>query len=266
MELPSWNPDQLERNRFVRFRTLYTLDRLVDLARDKPYRILDFGCGEGHSVGPMLDFFPNAQVVGADISGGALSTFVAHFGDNPRVTVVPMDDPVVLDRIDGPFDIIHMNAVFEHLLPDERKRVMPDLWRRLAMNGYLIVTETPWRWFPIETHTTSLPLVNYLPDRLALMAARYRHGKSMTWDEALRGGVRGGTVDEIVSSLGAARGSVRQVRSLKPDARDLLEIWWHGECRRTRPKAFAYQTLAWLRRLTGVVVSPWINIVLQKVA
>src|SRR5579863_5118054 len=111
MELPSWNPDQLERNRFVRFRTLYTLDRLVDLARDKPYRILDFGCGEGHSVGPMLDFFPNAQVVGADISGGALSTFVAHFGDNPRVTVVPMDDPVVLDRIDGPFDIIHMNAV-----------------------------------------------------------------------------------------------------------------------------------------------------------
>jgi len=46
--------------------------------------------------------------------------------------------------------------------------------------------------------------------------------------------------------------------------RDMLEVWWRGECRQTRQKAFAYNMLAAFRKVTGIVVSPWVNIVLQK--
>ena len=94
-----------------------------------------------------------------------------------------IQDPAKLDQLDGSFDLINLNAVFEHLLPAERRSLLPELWRRLANNGRLVLTETPWRWFPIETHTTSRPLMNYLPDRLALAVARRsgHYGPDLTW-------------------------------------------------------------------------------------
>src|SRR5262245_53175964 len=146
-------PYDPERNRFVRFRTLYTFDCFVDLPRERPWRILDFGCGEGHSIAALLERFPNAQFVGADINP------YPYFGDHRRVRIVRMASPLALEEISSGFDIVQMNAVFEHLLPDERKRLMPELWRRLSVGGYFVLTETPWRWFPVETHTTGLPLI-----------------------------------------------------------------------------------------------------------
>jgi hypothetical protein len=154
------------------------------------------------------------------------------------------------------------------LLPAERRELMPDLWRRLRTGGYMVVTETPWRWFPIETHCTSWPLVNYMPDRVVLAALR-RCGRFVsvpTWNDALRQGARGATLREIMSCLAAPRESVRLVRPSAPDARDMLESWWRGESRPTRQKAFAYRVLRGLERATGLVVSPWLNFVLQKIA
>jgi SAM-dependent methyltransferase len=266
MVRPAWNDQQRERNTYVRFRTAFMFDRFVRLAPDGAHRILDFGCGEGHSVEVLLERYPNASFVAADIYSPRLDEFRARFGTDPRVTMILMDGPRSLAALGTGFDIIQLNAVFEHLLPDERQPVMSDLWRRLVPDGYMVITETPWRWFPIETHSTSLPLVNYLPDRLALWAARHcgRFPVDQSWDEALREGLRGGTVAEIIACLGADSGGFRLVESAAPDARNLLDTWWHGECRQTRAKAFAYRTLDWCRRLSGVTISPWINLVLQK--
>ena len=261
-----WNPQQQERNRFVRFRTAYTFDRFVDLPRGGRHRILDYGCGEGHSIDALLERFPEAHVVAVDIADAAMSTCNSRFGDHPRVTALQATNGFAFDAIGNDFDVIQLNAVFEHLLPDERRHIVLGLWRRLVVGGYFVVTETPWRWFPIETHTTSFPLVNYLPDALALLAVRHcgRYPKTLTWHDALKQGVRGATVREIVGCLGASEDAVQIVRSVAPDARDMLEVWWHGECRKTGRRALAYSTLSWLRRLTGVVLSPWVNVVLRK--
>ena len=259
---------QLERNQFVRFRTEFMFDRLVGMARDGYYRILDFGCGTGHSLDALLDQFPNASFVGADIASRDLAMLRSWLPDidRSRVELIEIQDPAKLDQLDGPFDLINLNAVFEHLLPSERRSLLPELWCRLANNGRLVVTETPWRWFPIETHTTSRPLVNYLPDRLALAVARRSglYGPDLTWPGALRDGIRGATVSEIIACIDALPGTIQPVTSDQPDARDLLELWWWGESRHTRQKALAYQALSWLRRLTGVVISPWVNLVFRK--
>jgi len=265
-EPPAWTPQQLERNRFVRFRTTYTFDHLVDLPRERALKILDFGCGEGHSIDALLERYPNARFVGADIDRGLLATCIAHFGANPRVRLIQMEDPIATADLGADFDVIQLNAVFEHLLPDERKKLMPDLWQRLRPQGYLVVTETPWRWFPIETHTTGLPLVNYLPDRLALAAVRYRHKKPLTWTDALKYGVRGATVNEIISCIGAGRGALERVQPAKADVRDMLEVWWQGESRKTPVKATAYHALRLLQKTTGLMISPWVNFVLRKTA
>ena len=64
---------QLERNQFVRFRTEFMFDRLVGMSRDGHHRILDFGCGTGHSLDALLQRFPNASFVGADIANQDLA-------------------------------------------------------------------------------------------------------------------------------------------------------------------------------------------------
>jgi SAM-dependent methyltransferase len=261
---------QLERNQFVRFRTEFVFDRLVAMARDGHYRILDFGCGAGHSLDALLHRFPNARFVGADIASKDLDMLRswAPDVDRARVDLIEIRDPARLDQLDGSFDLINLNAVFEHLLPAERRTLLPRLWHRLASNGRMVLTETPWRWFPIETHTTSRPLVNYLPDRLALAVTRRSglYGPDLTWTGALRDGLRGATVAEIIACIDAPVGTIQLVTSSQPDARDLLELWWWGESRHTRQKALAYQGLSWLHRVTGVVVSPWIHVVFRKTA
>lgn len=268
MDTLSLKPHQLERYQFVRYRTAYTFNRFVQLPHDSNLRILDFGCGEGYSIDALIDLFPNSHFVGADISSSQLSTFIAQFENHPQVTLVQMTTPLATESVGHDFDVIQLNAVFEHLLPNEKKELLPDLWRRLRVNGYLVVTETPWRWFPIETHTTSLPLVNYMPDWLTLLAVRHcgRYPKSLTWDEALRHGARGATVAEIISCLRAPDAAIRRIHSSAADARDMLEVWWQGDSRRTRQKALAYGALRKLQQLTGIVISPWVNFVLQKVA
>jgi trans-aconitate methyltransferase len=261
----------VERNDYVRFRTRFTFQRFVNLPPDGTYRFLDFGCGEGHSIEALLDVFPRASFVGAEFHADQFARCQVRLGNDPRVALVQMSDAGSLDGIGSGFDVIQLNAVFEHMLPAERRTLMPELWQRLATNGFLVLTETPWRWFPIETHTTSRPLVNYMPDRLALFVLRHLskvkdYANTRTWDEALRHGLRGATVREIMASFGAAPGSARIVQSSAPDAGDMLDVWWHGECRKTRQKKLAYTTLRAWRAVTGMVVSPWVNLVVQKVA
>jgi SAM-dependent methyltransferase len=259
---------ELERNQFVRVRTDFVFDRLADMARDGHYRILDFGCGTGHSLDALLRYFPNARFVGADIASKDLDVLRSCLPDvdRARIDLIAIQDPAKLVQLGGTFDLVNLNAVFEHLLPTERRSLLPELWRRLANNGRLVLTETPWRWFPIETHTTSRPLVNYLPDRLALAVARRsgQYGPDLIWTLALRHGIRGATVAEIIDCIDAPAGTIQLAISEQRDARDLLEVWWWGESRQTRQKALAYQGLNWLRRLTGVVISPWINVVFCK--
>jgi SAM-dependent methyltransferase len=265
---PDFAMSELERNEFVRFRTDFVFDRLVGMARDAQYRILDFGCGTGHSLDALLRYFPNARFLGADIAGRDLDVLRSYLPDvdRGRIELIQIQDSGKLDQLDGTFDLINLNAVFEHLLPAERRSLLPELWRRLANNGRLVLTETPWRWFPIETHTTSRPLLNYLPDRLALAVARRsgHYGPDLTWTVALRHGIRGATVAEIIACIDAPADTIRRVTSDQGDARDLLELWWWGESRHTRQKALAYRGLSWLRRLTGLVVSPWVNVVFRK--
>ena len=262
---------EVERNDYVRFRTRFTFERFVDLPRDGAYRFLDFGCGDGHSIEALLDIFPQTQFFGAEYEPGTLSRCLARLGNNPRATIIRTKGPDSLEGIGSGFDVIQLNAVFEHMLPAERRALMPDLWQRIAAGGYLVLMETPWRWFPIETHSTSRPLVNYMPDRLALFTMRHfsrggRFSNIRTWEEALRDGLRGATVREIMGCLGATPGSARVVQSSAPDARDMLDVWWHGECRKTKQKKFAYAVLSGWRSVTGMVISPWVNLVVQKVA
>ncbi len=64
---------------------------------------------------------------------------------------------------DGAFDVVHSNAVIEHVGGPERQQAFV---REALRVGRRVFLTTPNRWFPVEVHTR-LPLVHWLPDSLA---------------------------------------------------------------------------------------------------
>ncbi len=260
--------EDIERNSFVYFRTNYMIERFIKSTCHEPMSILDYGCGSGISTRAIRHFFPNSQIDAADIFEPHLKTLENRFRDECSENVKIID--LNKEKPAGKYDIINLNAVFEHLTAHERKVTMEELWNCLKEGGFLVITETPWRWFPIETHTTSLPLLNFMPDALALFAYRFkkrkifRNSRDLTWLQAQRSGIRGATLREIVQCTGAKAGAVNIVQSPYKDATDLLDTWWSGEYRPSRIKRTTYNILCAIRSITGFVIPPWINVVYRK--
>ena len=89
----------------------------------------------------------------------------------PEVTVV-VADARDLPFADRSFDVVHSNAVIEHVGPlAEQVRFLAEV-TRVGRAGYL---STPNRWFPVDSHT-NLPFLHWLP-RPAFVAALRRMGR-----------------------------------------------------------------------------------------
>lgn len=155
-------------------------------------RLLDFGSGSGSSSVVLARMFPEASIVGVELEPEFVELArhrTEHHRLSDRVSFVLSPDATSLPPDIGSFDFIVMSAVYEHLLPAERREVLALLWTQLKQDGLVFVGQTPYRWFPLEMHTTGLPLINYLPDRLALAYARRfsrRAQSDESWNELLR--------------------------------------------------------------------------------
>ena len=196
-------------------------------------RILDFGCGSGSSTMVLARMFPNSRIVGLELSPEYLKIARARldFYGYTNVTFELSPSGTSLPPGLGQFDFIVMSAVFEHLLPAERRIVMPQIWAHLSIGGCLLLNQTPHRFFPFESHTTGLPLINYLPDRLAHFVSRRFSPRALgneSWTSLLRKGIRGATEREILASLGADAWELRPVilSPRRPWYRDRVDVWY----------------------------------------
>ena len=80
----------------------------------------------------------------------------------PHIAYV-QGDACALPFADGAFDVVHSNAVIEHVGARERQEAFV---REALRVGRRVFVTTPNRWFPVEVHTR-LPLVHWLPEPLA---------------------------------------------------------------------------------------------------
>jgi SAM-dependent methyltransferase len=72
-------------------------------------------------------------------------------------------DACDLPFADGAFDVVHSNAVIEHVGGRERQEAFV---REAVRVGKRVFLTTPNRWFPVEVHTR-LPFVHWLPEAAA---------------------------------------------------------------------------------------------------
>jgi len=182
------------------------VDTVLDLygisLRDTP--VLDFGCGFGASTYCMIKRGAN-QIVAADLDESNTdfaSSFLAGMGISQFATV--LHDDVVPTLKPGTFGVIWLQAVMEHLLPAERENYLRRFWDALRPQGWLIITETPNRVWPIERHTTGgtwwIPWMK--PSRVFRKMRKVAKYNAYDDDEFYRSGIIGSSYGEILNCLG----------------------------------------------------------------
>lgn len=182
--------------------------------RQSGLRVLEVGCSFGH----MTEFLAEQPEV------AALTTFDtdAAFVEITRVKVEELALAVVqqvrhLDQeatrrlpwADAAFDLVLAVGVVEHLPARARRAQVDEYYRVLAPGGHIAILDTPNRWFPLETHSVGLPLVQWLPPRLAWRYARLGRPRvygAVSFDEFSADGTgwRNATLAECLPSWGWA--------------------------------------------------------------
>jgi len=267
---PAWVCDEITRDEDPDYVALHLEKEMRAYFRFEDFvgkRILDFGCGSGASTMLLAKMFPKSEIVGIELEKDLVQIArrrLQHYAfENVRFVESPIGTNVPVEL--GSFDLIVLSAVYEHLLPDERKLVLPKLWSMLNANGVLFLNQTPHRWFPVELHTTSLPLINYLPDGLTLKASRKfspRVNKDDSWEFLLRAGIRGATVREIKRLLQDAQ----MLRPTLTGLSDRVDLWFLT----TNPdnmkllKQSARLVLKSINAVTGIAIVPELTLAFRK--
>ncbi len=236
-------------------------------------RVLDFGSGCGSSSMVLARMVaPSAQIIGVEL----LPEFIdlarhraRYHGLEHRVQFLQSPSPLSLPKNLGEFDYVVLSAVFEHLLPAERQSVLPLIWSVLKPGGILFLDQTPYRWWPIENHTTELPLLNYLPASLTRWAAlrfskAFRPGES--WEELLRKGIRGGTPSEILRILNRTGHRAESLAPCRNNVRDHIDLWYQtsAPAGKVRAKKIMKRALQVIKAVTGTNLVPDVALAIQK--
>jgi SAM-dependent methyltransferase len=125
-----------------------------------------------------------------------------------EVLLLGNDETRRLPWPDARFDLVLVVGVVEHLPARNRRAQVDEYYRVLAPGGHIAVLDTPNRLFPLETHSIGLPLVQWLPPRLAYAYARLaRPGKfrAVSYESFVADGTgwRNATLAECLPSAGA---------------------------------------------------------------
>ena len=271
---PAWLCDEIARDEDPDYVLKHLENEMQAYFGDEQFagkRILDFGCGSGASTMLLARMFPASEVVGVELDRDLVSVAegrLEHYKfKNVRLLRSPSGTELPAEL--GAFDLIVLSAVYEHLLPAERNVIMPQLWQHLTDRGILFLDQTPHRFFPLELHTTSLPLINYLPDKLTLRAARKfsrRVDEKETWESLLRAGIRGATVREIKRKLNTSGSRPVLLEPTKNGLRDRVDLWFLT----TNPdnlktlKQSARVLLKAINALTGIAIVPELTLAFRK--
>ena len=171
--------------------------------------VLDFGSGCGASSIQLARMGAH-RVTGVEIEGPYVKAAVARAEEcrvADRVRFFHAPDTTALPFSDAAFDVASCSAVIEHIPPKDRRPILREIWRTLRVGGFLFIRGTPNRLWPIDHHTTGLPLVPYLPLGLARQfAIRFskRVDASQDVKELIVAGIRGSTFWEIKGALPSA--------------------------------------------------------------
>lgn len=235
--------------------------------------LLDFGCGTGSSSINLSRLLNNTKIIGIDNDETLIGLAKKKLGHYGYTNLKFFESSRFLSNDPNKFDFILLSAVHEHLTKKERITLMPLLWKKLKSNGIIFINQTPYRWSIFEKHTSNLPFINYMPDGMAIKYAKRFSGRvrrNETWHQLLKRGIRGSTVDEIISQLnldnnGAFTPSLLNPKNYKIN--DMTDLWLKLS---DHNKTNSLKRLFWLinkvlQKSFAFQFLPYINIAVKKI-
>lgn len=268
---PSYLNDEIRRDEdpsYVELSLRNDVFGYVEPARFVGKRLLDFGCGSGASTAIMARTLPDTEITGVELVpelARIAQARIEHYDLlNARVLISPSSQSLP-DGI-GSFDFVLLSAVWEHLLPPERPVAARLLWGVLKSGGALFLNQTPYRFSPVEAHTTGLPLINYLPRPVVLRLARRfsaRVAADESWESLERRGIRGGSEREILGLLPSGASLLSPLAGM-----DRIDLWYRNSSESTprlaRVKSAMRVGLKAVDRMTGMVLLPSLAVAVRK--
>jgi len=130
------------RDFFARYRVLHTKRlRSTTSGSGAPVRrLVDFGCGLGHSTPYLLETFPEASIIGFDRSEASIRSARERY-DNERVEFASG----VFPERHRPVDLVYSNGTFHHIDPPHRQAVVATIASWLVPGGLFMLWENnPW--------------------------------------------------------------------------------------------------------------------------
>src|SRR5689334_767400 len=111
---------------------------LAGLGGHAPARILDAGCGCGHTTRLLAEVFPTALVVGVDNS----ATFIQRASSSPHQRIQFREADVTGDFSGGPYDLVYARYLLTHL--PRAFEVVQSWAHALAPEGLIALQENEW--------------------------------------------------------------------------------------------------------------------------
>ncbi len=139
--------------------------------------VLEVGCSFGHITECLAEVPEIAEIRAFDTDAAFVAIVQAKveemgLGAVREVLHLTGEETCRLPWPDARFDIVLAVGVVEHLAARHRRAQVDEYYRVLAPGGHVAILDTPNRLFPFETHSVGLPLVQWLPERLAYRYAR----------------------------------------------------------------------------------------------
>ncbi len=109
----------------------------------EPRRILDMGCGVGHTTLPYAEHFPAAELHGIDVGAPMLRYAHARAEALGRAVHYSQQNAEQTNFPDGHFDLVVSHILVHETSHKAIRRIMKEAFRLLAPGGLLVNLETP---------------------------------------------------------------------------------------------------------------------------
>ncbi len=120
-----------------------TLDRFLDDRFGKrPFRFVDFGCGDGSAVLDTLRNRPVSHYTGVDASSDLIATAALKMASlDCQKTLICQDMANAVAGLADPVDLMFCSYSLHHLPLDQKMKFISDCYLRLKTPGYLILVD-----------------------------------------------------------------------------------------------------------------------------
>ena len=127
-------------------------EAVIKAVRGNPRKILDLGCGTGSTTIMLKQAFPNAEVIGLDLSPQML-VMAEYKARQARLNIQWLHGLAETTSIsDGEFDVVTASLLFHETPPHIAKAILFESYRLLSPGGQIIILDghqktlrrTPW--------------------------------------------------------------------------------------------------------------------------